>query len=115
MLAVYYDIFIVFLLIIVVGLILLLGPLVLGYHKPNNEKLSAYECGFNPFGDARNKFEVRFYLVAILFIIFDIEISFLMSWGVVVLGQLTFLGFYASFTFIFILTLVSYTNDLSKH
>ncbi len=47
------------------------------YQKPELEKLSAYECGFNPFGDARNKFEVRFYLIGILFIIFDLEITFL--------------------------------------
>lgn len=47
------------------------------YQKPDLEKLSAYECGFNPFGDARNKFEVRFYLIGILFIIFDLEITFL--------------------------------------
>jgi len=50
------------------------------YQKPNNEKLSAYECGFNPFGDARAKFEVRYYLVAILFIIFDLELLFLFPW-----------------------------------
>jgi len=47
------------------------------YQKPDIEKLSAYECGFNPFGDARNKFEIRFYLIGILFIIFDLEITFL--------------------------------------
>ena len=50
------------------------------YQKPEIEKLSAYECGFNPFGDARSKFEVRFYIVGILSIIFDLEITYLFPW-----------------------------------
>ena len=57
-----------------------------GPHKPDVEKLSAYECGFEPFSDARMKFDVRFYLVAILFIIFDLEIAFLFPWSIT-LGQ----------------------------
>jgi NADH-quinone oxidoreductase subunit A len=59
------------------GLLLFVISFFLVYQKPTSEKVSAYECGFNPFGDARNKFEVRFYLVAILFIIFDLELLFL--------------------------------------
>src|SRR6202034_4424881 len=61
----------------VIGLALLLSAFLLAYKQPDPEKLSAYECGFNAFDDARMKFDVRFYLVAILFIIFDLEVSFL--------------------------------------
>ena len=71
--------------------------------NPDTEKLSAYECGFDPYEDARNVFDVRFYLVAILFIIFDIEIMFLMPW-VAVLGNHTLVGFLSMFFFLFILT-----------
>src|ERR1700722_1147905 len=53
------------------------------FQKPDHEKFSSYECGFNPFGDARTKFEVRFYLVGILFIVFDLEITFLFPWVIV--------------------------------
>ena len=60
-----------------ISVLLFALSLFLVYQKPDVEKLSSYECGFNPFGDARNKFEVRFYLVGILFIIFDLEITFL--------------------------------------
>jgi NADH:ubiquinone oxidoreductase subunit 3 (subunit A) len=58
----------------------------------DKEKISAYECGFNPFEDARNQFDVRFYLVAILFIIFDLEVSFLFPWAIT-LNRLTIFGF----------------------
>lgn len=67
------------------------------------EKVSAYECGFDPFGDSRTKFDVRFYLVAILFIIFDLEISFLFPWSVV-LGGVDWFGFSTMIFFLFILT-----------
>ena len=66
-----------FFVFILLGFILFFISFLLVYQKPNNEKQSAYECGFNPFGDARAKFEVRYYLVAILFIIFDLELLFL--------------------------------------
>jgi len=66
-----------FLFFVIIGFILFFLSFLLVYRKPNNEKQSAYECGFNPFGDARAKFEVRYYLVAILFIIFDLELLFL--------------------------------------
>lgn len=62
---------------LLISVLLFALSLFLVYQKPDVEKLSSYECGFNPFGDARNKFEVRFYLVGILFIIFDLEITFL--------------------------------------
>jgi NADH-quinone oxidoreductase subunit A len=71
--------------------------------KPDPEKLSAYECGFEPFGDSRMQFDVRFYLVAILFIIFDLEIAFLFPWAIS-LGSLGALGFWSMMIFLFILT-----------
>ena len=66
-----------------IGLVLLIAPFILAFQQPDPEKLSAYECGFNAFDDARMKFDVRFYLVAILFIIFDLEVAFLFPWAVV--------------------------------
>ena len=71
--------------------------------KPDAEKLSAYECGFNAFDDARMKFDVRFYLVAILFIIFDLEVSFLVPWAVA-FGQLGAFGFWSMMIFLGVLT-----------
>ncbi len=71
--------------------------------NPDNEKLSAYECGFEAFGDARMKFDVRFYLVAILFIIFDLEVAFLFPWAVS-LGNIGIFGFYSMMFFLMILT-----------
>ena len=65
-----------------IGLVLLIAPFIVAFQQPDPEKLSAYECGFNAFDDARMKFDVRFYLVAILFIIFDLEAAFLFPWAV---------------------------------
>jgi len=75
----------------------------LATHKADAEKLSSYECGFDPYEDARNTFDVRFYLVAILFIIFDLEISYLFPWSVT-LGTLTSFGFWTMALFLIILT-----------
>ena len=72
--------------------------------KPDPEKLSAYECGFEPFNDSRMEFDVRFYLVAILFIIFDLEIAFLFPWAIS-LGQIGLFGFVSMMIFLFILTI----------
>ena len=72
--------------------------------NPDPEKLSAYECGFEAFSDSRIKFDVRFYLVAILFIIFDLEIAFLFPWAIS-LGSIGLLGFYSMMIFLFILTI----------
>ena len=83
---------------VMIGLGFLRGP-----HKPDAEKLSPYECGFEPFSDARMKFDVRFYLVAILFIIFDLEIAFLFPWSIS-LGQQGNLGFWSMMIFLGILT-----------
>ena len=71
--------------------------------KPDPEKLSTYECGFEAFGDSRMEFDVRFYLVAILFIIFDLEIAFLFPWAIS-LGQIGLIGFWSMMVFLFILT-----------
>ena len=76
---------------------------VLSPKKPDPEKLSAYECGFEPFNDSRMEFDVRFYLVAILFIIFDLEIAFLFPWAIS-LGSIGLLGFCSMMIFLFILT-----------
>ena len=72
--------------------------------NPDPEKLSAYECGFEPFNDSRMEFDVRFYLVAILFIIFDLEIAFLFPWAIS-LGNIGLLGFSSMMIFLFILTI----------
>ena len=74
------------------------------YQLPEAEKFSSYECGFNPFGDAREKFEVRFYLVGVLFLIFDLEISFLFPW-IISFNNLNLLAIISMFFFLFILSL----------
>ena len=88
----------------VIGLVLLIAPFIVAYQQPDPEKLSAYECGFNAFDDARMKFDVRFYLVAILFIIFDLEVTFLFPWAVVY-GQLGVYGFWSMMVFLAVLTI----------
>ena len=94
------------LLFILVGLVVGLGPLILGKlvspHKPDSEKNSPYECGFEAFEDARMKFDVRYYLVAILFILFDLEIAFLFPWAVV-LQEIGLAGFLAMLLFLAVL------------
>ena len=79
------------------------GSLLAARQKPYAEKLSAYECGFEPFDDARRKFDVRFYLVAILFIIFDLEVAFLFPWAVS-LGDVGIFGFLSMVGFLAVLT-----------
>ena len=90
-----------------VALGLSIGFIVLNFlfspKNPDPEKLSAYECGFEAFGDSRMEFDVRFYLVAILFIIFDLEIAFLFPWAVS-LGNIGSLGFWSMMIFLFVLT-----------
>src|SRR6185436_13589839 len=87
-----------------IGLALLVVPFIVAYKNPDPEKLSAYECGFNAFDDARMKFDVRFYLVAILFIIFDLEVSFLFPWAVA-FGQLGAFGFWSMMLFLGVLAI----------
>src|SRR5437764_5644260 len=77
----------------------------LARQQPNSEKLSPYECGFEPFEDARMRFDVRYYLVAILFIIFDMEVAFLFPWAVS-LGDIGLFGFWSIVVFLAVLTIV---------
>lgn len=92
------------------GISLALSFLILGLsflfstQKADPEKLSAYECGFDPFDDARSRFDIRFYLVAILFLIFDLEVTFLFPWAVS-LSDIDFFGFWTMMIFLLILTL----------
>lgn len=89
---------------LVVGLALLVAPFLVAFRNPDPEKLSAYECGFNSFSDARMKFDIRFYLVSILFIIFDLEVAFLFPWAVS-FGQIGWLGFSSMMVFLAVLTI----------
>ena len=88
---------------LVIGIVLLIVPFIVAYQQPDPEKLSAYECGFNAFDDARMKFDVRFYLVAILFIIFDLEVAFLFPWAVA-FKQVGVYGFWSMMLFLGVLT-----------
>lgn len=89
---------------LLIGVITLTLGRILGPHKPDSEKTSAYECGFEAFEDSRMKFDVRYYLVAILFIIFDLEIAFLFPWAVV-LDDIGAAGFVAMGIFLGILVI----------
>ncbi len=89
---------------LVVGVALLVAPFLVAYRNPDPEKLSAYECGFNAFDDARMKFDVRFYLVAILFIIFDLEVAFLFPWAVA-FADIGWFGFWSMMVFLGVLTI----------
>ena len=95
-------------LFLLISLLLSCGFIILNYmFSPNNpdpEKLSPYECGFEPFTDSRMEFDVRFYLVAILFIIFDLEIAFLFPWAIS-LGKIGMFGFVSMMIFLSILTI----------
>jgi len=88
---------------IVLGLAFMLAALVLAVRHPDAEKISAYECGFNAFDDARMKFDVRFYLVSILFIIFDLEVAFLFPWAVA-FKDVSMVGFWSMMVFLVVLT-----------
>ncbi len=87
-----------------IGVALLVAPFLVAYRNPDPEKLSAYECGFNAFDDARMKFDVRFYLVSILFIIFDLEVAFLFPWAVT-FSEIGMLGFWSMMVFLAVLTI----------
>ena len=95
------------LLFVLIGLGIAIGmtaiPFIVGDKKPDNEKLSPYECGFEAFDDARGRFDVRFYLVAILFIIFDLEVAFLFPWAIT-LGKIGLFGFWSMMIFLLVLT-----------
>jgi NADH-quinone oxidoreductase subunit A len=87
----------------VIATALILVPAIIAPSKPDPEKLSAYECGFNAFSDARMKFDVRFYLVSILFIIFDLEVAFLFPWAIT-LGTTGAFAFWSMIAFLGVLT-----------
>jgi len=84
--------------------LILIATFVIARQRPDAEKLSPYECGFEPFEDARGRFDVRFYLVAILFIIFDLEVAFLFPWAVS-LGNIGVFGFWSMMIFLGVLTI----------
>lgn len=97
---------------IAIGLLpILLGRLLAPY-KPDEDKIKPYECGFDAFGDARSKFDVKFYLISILFIIFDLEIAFLVPWATVI-DKISPLGFYAMLFFL-ILLVVGFAYEWRK-
>ena len=83
---------------------LLVAPFLLAFKAPDSEKLSAYECGFNAFDDARMKFDIRFYLVSLLFIIFDLEVAFLFPWAVA-FRDVGIAGFWSMMAFLAVLTI----------
>jgi NADH-quinone oxidoreductase subunit A len=102
-LAGYFPILVFIVIAAVIALAMLVGSLLAARQKPYGEKVAAYECGFEPFADARRRFDVRFYLVAILFIIFDLEVAFLFPWAVA-LSHLGLFGFLSMLGFLAVLT-----------
>ena len=96
----------------VIGLALLIAPFIIAYQQPDPEKLSAYECGFNAFDDARMKFDIRFYLVSLLFIIFDLEVAFLFPWALA-FHDIGAFGFWSMIAFLFVLT-VGFVYEWNK-
>ncbi|WP_111732706.1 NADH-quinone oxidoreductase subunit A [Roseovarius amoyensis] len=104
MLREYLPILVLLAVAIGLGLVLILAAVVVAVRHPDPEKLSAYECGFNAFDDARMKFDVRFYLVSILFIIFDLEIAMLFPWAVA-FKDLSMTAFWSMMVFLGVLTI----------
>ncbi len=103
----YYPILLFLIISTFVPLAAMLGSIMVSKlvknQRPDDDKLAAYECGFEAFGDARSKFDVRFYLVAILFVVFDLELAFLYPW-VVSFGTIGLVGFWSMMVFLLILT-----------
>lgn len=95
----YYFIFLQLIISIGLACIILGASYFFSVQKPDTEKLSAYECGFDPYEDSRNRFDVRFYLIAILFIIFDLEAMFLFPWAIS-LSDISFVGFWSMIDFL---------------
>jgi NADH-quinone oxidoreductase subunit A len=102
-LANYFPVLVFLVIAGVIAALMVGGSLLAARQNPNPEKVSAYECGFEPFGDARRRFDVRFYLVAILFIIFDLEVAFLFPWAVS-LSRIGLTGFFSMLGFLGVLT-----------
>jgi len=99
----YLPIIVFFGIAVTLSTIIMILPSLFAVQKPGADKLSSYECGFDPIGEAHNVFDVSFYLVAILFIIFDLEIAFLIPWAVS-LSKIGLVGFYSMMFFLFVLT-----------
>ncbi|MDJ0609159.1 MAG: NADH-quinone oxidoreductase subunit A [Kiloniellales bacterium] len=99
----YLPILIFLAIAIAMAVLMVAAAFIVARQRPDSEKLSAYECGFEAFDDARSRFDVRFYLVAILFIIFDLEVAFLFPWAVA-LGDVGLFGFWSMVVFLGILT-----------
>lgn len=100
----YLPVLIFFIVSIIIAGALLVMPYIVAYRSPDPEKLSAYECGFDSFDDARMKFDIRFYLVSILFIIFDLEVAFLFPWAIS-FGAVGIFGFWSMMVFLAVLTI----------
>ena len=100
----YVAILIYFVIALALALIILGLSFVFATRKADPEKISAYECGFDPFDDARGRFDIQFYLVAILFIIFDLEVAFLFPWALT-LSKIGYFGFWSMMVFLIILTI----------
>ena len=100
----YLPILIFLAIAITIAVIAITASIIVASQHPDVEKNSPYECGFPPFDDARHKFDVRFYLVAILFIIFDLEVAFLFPWAIS-LGEIGMMGFWSMIIFLSILTI----------
>jgi NADH-quinone oxidoreductase subunit A len=99
----YFPILVFLVIAGVIAVAMVAASFVLARQRPDSEKLSPYECGFEPFEDARIRFDVRYYLVAILFIIFDLEVAFLFPWAVS-LGDIGMFGFWSMVLFLGVLT-----------
>ena len=112
----YLALFIMLLVAIVLTLVLIGFSYFLAKQNPDSEKLSAYECGFEPYEDSRHTFDIRFYVIAVLFVIFDIEMLFLIPWSVSI-SKLNLLGFWSMIDFLFELGIgffyIWYTNALN--
>lgn len=100
----YFPIIVFLGIAVVMATVMVIAPMIVSRFRPDTQKLSPYECGFEPFGDARGEFDVRFYLVAILFIIFDLEVAFLFPWAVS-LSEIGEFGFWSMMGFLGILTI----------
>jgi len=100
----YLPILVFLFIAIALAAVMVVASYVIGPSAPDAEKVSPYECGFEPFEDARTKFDVRFYLVSILFIIFDLEVAFLFPWAIA-LGDIGIFGFWSMIVFLGVLTI----------
>lgn len=108
----YFPIVIFFGMAFILALIVIILPKIFSKEQPTQNKLKSYECGFDPFNDARGKFDIRFYLVAILFIIFDLEVTYLIPWAIS-LGKIGWLGFWSMMFFLFVL-LIGFIYEWKK-